>query len=116
MVGGVVALGLVIGGLLFVFRPHLPIPGEIKKQLNLSVLYPDGSGGYEIDESTLSYDKQAKVLIFHIKSKDRDLTVSQQATPDPFIDIPEYYPKLMEKLHSYSDFESLNGKVSLTRP
>ena len=44
------------------------------------------------------------------------MLISEQATPQVFNDIPEYYPKLIEKLNGYSDFDSVLGKVSLTKP
>ncbi len=113
---GVIALGSIIILLLVVFRPHSPIPDSIAKQLNFSVFYPDMGEEFKADPATINYDGSSKVLLFHVKSAKNDITLTQQATPDPINDIPEYYPKLMEKLNNYKDFDSVNGKVSLTRP
>jgi hypothetical protein len=115
-VAGALAVGLVVGGILWLVHPRLPISSEIRKQLTFPLFYPGTESSYVVDAKTVNYNGHDKVLIFHAKSGDTDMTISEQATPDPFNDIPEYYPKLIEKLHGYNDFDSLNGKVSLTRP
>jgi len=113
---GVLVTGLLVAGLLVIFRPRVPIPDRIVHQLNFSLMYPDASSGYEVDPSKTSYDASSKVLIFHAKQEGVELIITEQATPDPFNDIPQYYPKLIEKLNGYKDFDSINGSVSLTRP
>jgi hypothetical protein len=113
---GVLGLGLAIAGLMFLLRPQPPLPETLMKQVNFLVLYPAPAQKYVLAPDKASYDQQAKVLIFHATKPGIDLTISQQATPEQFTDIPEYFPKLVEKLNSYSGFDSLNGKVYLTRP
>jgi hypothetical protein len=115
-VAGVVTLGVVIVGVLLAFRPQVPLPVDITKQLSFPLVYPPTKTSYTMDKKSASYSASAKVLIFHAKADNLDLTISEQATPDTINDIPEYYPKLIEKLNGYSDFDSLNGKVSLTHP
>lgn len=116
----VVAGAVAVGGLLVValvfLKPHSPVPAAIARQLHFSVFYPDGTDGYSVKPATVSYDGQAKVLLLHAQKGDSDLTISEQATPDTFNDIPEYYSKLVEKLNGYADFDSANGHVSLTLP
>jgi hypothetical protein len=115
-IGSVVLMGLLIAGLLFVLRPQPPIPSAIYAKLSFSFFYVPPSSGYKIDPTLTTYDASAKVVIFHAKMGSRDMLISEQATPQIFNDVPEYYPKLIEKLNGYSDFDSINGKVSLTRP
>lgn len=109
-------LGIVIFAVVLLARPRFPLSEEIQKQLTFSLLYPDGSSGHKIAADTATYDGRTKVLIFHAKKGEIDMTISEQATPEQFNDIPEYYPKLVEKLHAYTTFDSLHGKVSLTQP
>jgi hypothetical protein len=115
-VTGALAVGLLVGLILWLLHPRAPISSEIRKQVSFPLFYPGAESRYAVDAQTVTYNARDKVLIFHAKSGDVDMTISEQATPDPLNDIPEYYPKLIEKLHGYSDFDSLNGKVSLTRP
>ena len=110
------AVGFVLALVLVLLRPQVPIPTEIRKQLNFSVFYPNKRSIYKVDQKTASYDPKTKVLIFHAKSANNDLTIAEQATPDPFNDIPQYYEKFTQVLNGYKDFDSANGKVSLTRP
>jgi len=116
VLAGCVALGLVIAGLLYAFRPHLPIPDAMLKKLNFSVFYPGKDNAFSIDSKSVNYDESSRVLLFHVRNDSNDITITQQATPDPINDIPEYYPKLLEKLGDYKDFDSANGKVGLTHP
>jgi len=113
---GAVAVGLVLAIVLVALRPRMPIPESILQKLNFSVFYPGGHSTYKVDQNSITYSSSDKVLIFHAKSDDNDLTISEQATPDSFNDIPDYYTKLLEKLNDYKDFDSVSGKVALTRP
>jgi hypothetical protein len=115
-IGGALCVGLIIAGVLLAFRPQVPIPAETLKQLKFSLLYPPSNDGYVVDQTTINYNRDAGALIFHAKKANDEFVFSEQPTPDSINDIPEYYAKMTEKLNSYSDFESLNGKVSLTRP
>jgi hypothetical protein len=115
-IGSVAMLGLLIGVGLYILRPQPPIPDNIYKKLNFSLFYPDPASGYKINQAFVSYDSNAKVVIFHAKSGGRDMLISEQATPAVFNDIPDYYQKLIEKLNGYSSFDSINGTVSLTKP
>lgn len=116
MVSGALLLGALVMTLVVVLKPQSPIPADVLSRLNFPVFYPDSVTGYEVDKDSVAYNAHAKVLIFHTKSSSQDFTISEQATPDEFNDIPDYYSKLIDKLHGYSNFDSVNGKVSLTRP
>ncbi len=115
------ALGvLVIGGVLLVgvltTRGRPVIPVEIGRQANFVVFYPQTSEEIKLDQKTLTYNPSLKQLSFVVSFSNRYITFSQQNTPDQFNDIPEYFPKLIEKMNRYSTIENANGKVSLTRP
>lgn len=44
------------------------------------------------------------------------LTITQQATPSVFSDVPQYFPTLITRLNEYSSFGSIYGTVHLTKP
>ncbi|HSX01851.1 MAG TPA: hypothetical protein VLI05_00895 [Candidatus Saccharimonadia bacterium] len=116
VVVGAIAVGLVMAGVLMVLRPQPPISADIQKQLSFALIYPAASIGYVIDQSTVTYNGQAKALTFTAAGSSNRLVFSEQATPETFSDIPDYYQKLTEKLHDYEDFDSTVGHVALTRP
>jgi hypothetical protein len=117
MVVVVLALGIVVVGLLIIHGQQSPIPAAIERQANFAIMYPDGSAGYDVAANTVSYNSSANGLIFHVRNKSGlDVTVTEQATPAQFDDIPQYYPTLIEKLRGYGQVDSVNGKVDLTHP
>src|SRR4051812_24666625 len=78
MLGAVVVGGFLVA-MIIVFWPRSPIPAEVRKQVSFVVFYPDKTTGYIINKDSLTYDPRSKVLIFHTKKDDVDLTVSEQA-------------------------------------
>ncbi|HSW37689.1 MAG TPA: hypothetical protein VLG37_04975 [Candidatus Saccharimonadales bacterium] len=91
------------------------IPKDIKKQLNIVTLLPK-SDQIIVDHHSFKYDSNAKVLTFVVSGFGIKNTISEQATPDPINDIPQYLDKLTESLHEYTSFDTAAGKVYLTRP
>jgi hypothetical protein len=49
-------------------------------------------------------------------SSSNKLYITEQNTPDPFNDIPQYYPTLLGKLNEYSEIQTSIGTVALTHP
>ena len=114
IIGGVAVLGLITIVILLV-APKNPIPGPIKKQLTSTLLVPRG-GGAVVDRASVNYDRNQKLLIFNVAYVGIKLVVSQQPTPDQFVDIPDVYTKLIDGLNNYSSFDSSIGTVHLTKP
>lgn len=114
-----IAGGVLLGGIMIfflMFRVASPFPDDVQRQITFSVLYPGASSDYEVDAKSIAYMPKDKVLIFHVKNGSNGITLTQQATPDPFNDIPDYYTKVVEELHGYASFDSVHGKVALTHP
>ncbi len=44
------------------------------------------------------------------------MTITEQATPSGFTDIPQAYDKFINSLSGYFSFGSVNGTVNLVRP
>ena len=107
----VAAIGV---GWLIISRPV--IPPDIKKQIDFLVLYPQGDSNIVVDRSTFKYDSQNHVLSFVVTCFGVKNTITEQATPDSFNDIPQYLDKVLQQLNSYSSFDTDMGKANLTHP
>ncbi len=111
----VAIIALATGVFLHVRSPQI-IPAQIKQQLDFLIFLPEGDQSSHIDRQSFKYDANLKVFSVVITSFNVKNTISEQATPDSFNDIPGYYDKLTEKLNSYASFDTDLGKVYLTRP
>jgi hypothetical protein len=111
----VLSIGFAVVGYLALW-PRGPIPKEIMQQIDYGVYFPD-LGKYKIDESSIKYDSVNKGISYEVRTTQPGnvLTVSQQTVPETFIDIPQYYEKVVEQMGSYSTLETTIGKVSLTK-
>lgn len=118
----VIVLSLFVGfGLIFVlvlfFNPiKPPLPGQIKSQVTSTILVPEGSG-YVVDRESVKYAQKDKLLTFKITKNDKTLaTITQQPTPDTFVDIPEFSTKFFQQAGEYKTFDTAIGTVHLLRP
>lgn len=105
---------LVVVGLVLVTAS--PIPKEIRQKVPFTLIYPKSNKLIVLDKSSIKYDEKLRQMSFMVRYAGCTITFAEQTTPDQFVDIPEYLPKLLEKMNSYSSFENTVGKVSLTRP
>jgi hypothetical protein len=93
------------------------IPKEILKKTAFTVFTIDPSDEiWSLDKSITTYDKSAGVLTLHFTNSSNKITATQQVTPDPFTDIPNYYSILLNKLFVYEEIQTSIGTVALTRP
>lgn len=109
-------LAIVTAGLFLILKPNQPIPQPIQKQLDF---IPYIAKGQDItpDKNSYKYDSSQKGLSFTVSSAQYGkLTFSEQSTPQQFIDIPDLYTKLVDKLNRYSVFNNQLGTVYLTKP
>jgi len=116
-----VGLGLVFGVVVSVVLAfsHSPIPLDIRKSATFDLYYPSANiDGWQIKKGSATYNAQSRNVIMTLENADKSnsIVLSQQATPDAFTDIPNYYQKLLDTLHQYNEFDSGIGKVTLTRP
>jgi hypothetical protein len=99
------------------FTPRPAIPATVRDRLEFTpfVLKPDGS--LTADAASYKYDASQKGFSFVAHNEDGvELTISQQATPQSFIDIPDLYSKLVDNMGRYGAFDNQLGTVYLTRP
>jgi len=115
ILGVAIGVGVVLGWLHFKSSSS-PIPKNIKKQLSFIVLYPAPDPNTKVNKATFKYDSQNGVFSFVVLTYGISNTITEQSTPDPFNDIPNYYQTFVTKLRSYSTFDTDIGKVDLTRP
>ena len=100
----------------FMHRAQALIPDYITKQLEFVLIYPGGQYREAVNTNSLKYDPTNKVLSFTITLRGSGLTVTEQATPSAFSDIPQYYDKLVQRMNGYKTLDTYNGKVDLTKP
>ncbi len=113
----IVSLGLILVVALIVFPSKPPIPGSIKKQVTSAILIPKQSNTNDI-RNTAKYDATNKLLTFRsdIKDAGTNVTVTEQPTPDQFVDIPQFEAKFFEQAGEYKTFETTIGTVHLLKP
>lgn len=93
------------------------LPTTVKDQLTFPFYWPDKTAPLMIDKKTIKYDANSKAISYIAQTSDGAvLTISQQATPQSFTDVPQAYSKLVEILVQYGVFDSPNGTVYLTHP
>ena len=93
------------------------VPGDIQNRLDFKPFVLTAGAVVAVDASTYKYDSSQKLLSFVANSNNLGkLTFSEQTTPPQFIDIQDYYPKLVDTLNRYSAFDNQFGTVYLTRP
>ena len=112
--GSFVAVGgLIIVGLLLGQKP--PIPRPIKQQVTSTILAPKSSS-FATDRESVKYSPNLKLLTFNVQTDTIKVVVSEQPTPENFIDIPQVYDKVVEGMGEYQKFDTAVGTVHLTRP
>jgi hypothetical protein len=80
------------------------------------VLYPDSQSPATVKTGSIKYDAGTQVLTYIIADAGVPITISEQSTPQAFIDIPQSYATLINSLNNYASFDSLQGTVALTYP
>lgn len=102
----------------FKFMKHTPVISPfIKSQVSTPIFLPSQKD-YKVDPQSVTFDTREKLLTFTATNigDGSTVVVTQQPTPDTFTDIPQYFDKLVEAMGQYKQFDSLNGKVTLTKP
>ncbi len=90
---------------------------SIRTAASFTLFWPSPTAPIRGDRTTIKYDYTENLFSFVAHTDDgTTITISEQATPGSFVDIPQSYDKLTEGLHSYKAFDSQAGKVNLTRP
>ena len=118
LISPITALCLVAAAIaLFLFAKNPPaIPQNIQKQVNFVIFYPQENAQTSIQKTTIKYNSQLKQISYIVNFSGRQITFAEQSSPDSFADDPNFYPKFIESLNGYATFDSINGRVDLTRP
>jgi len=111
-----VLLALVIFGIWLLHRDADPIPRKVRKQISFSILEPQPKTAWYLDPKSISYSTRTNVLTMTAKSSESSLSINEQAQPDVFNDVPQYYSSLLNKLNQYDDLHTDIGTVTLTHP
>ncbi len=107
-------IGLVVIGVMLV-APKPPVPVEIKRAVTSTIMVPQVRE-VEVSRDSMIYDSKLKLLSFTVAAYGVKTVVSEQPTPESFIDIPQVYDKVVTNMNEYSKFDSDSGTVHLTRP
>jgi hypothetical protein len=95
--------------------PKPLLPKIVTRQVSFSIFAPDKKVA-QIDSSTVKYDASQKLLSYYVNYAGTRAVVSEQPTPEQFIDIPQTYEKVRESMREYSKFDTPSGIVYLTMP
>ena len=93
-------------------RSNPPFPSSIAKQVSFVTYVP--AHDWSADTAHATYN--AGVLLFTAQRTNVTLSLSEQATPSVFGDVPQYYSALLGKMNQYDSFGTANGTVYLTKP
>ncbi len=114
-----VAVGLITFGIVRVILnvDTGAIPQSIQTQLNFTPFVVNKQSTLKVSSSSYKFDQELDGLSFIANSQSTGrLTISEQATPQEFIDVPDVYSKLVDGMNRYSVFQNQLGTVYLTRP
>ena len=93
------------------------LPTSMAQQIHFAVFRPAHTARPADVKKTLNFQASSKFLTYKLQhDSGATLTITQQATPESFVDVPLAYDKLIESLQQYSAFDSVQGKVFLTHP
>jgi hypothetical protein len=88
----------------------------IAKQLDYKAFVPASSAGAVVDKTTYKYDAKTKIFSYvALIGGEVRATVTEQALPSEFVDIPEAFEKMASAMGAFLTFDSSFGRVSICR-
>jgi len=116
IIGGAALIGG--GGALLYHALHKPpiIPPAIQTAVTFPILIPDQRQSQPYPVMNMRYDASLSRLTYQTAISGSLIDISEQATPEAFVDVPQAYDKLIASLVEYKSFGSPQGTVSLTHP
>jgi hypothetical protein len=88
------------------------VPANIRQQISFIIYVP--SPDWQTPPDDMLYTES--VLGFASTQSGTSVSINEQATPDIFSEVPQYFPSLLDKLNRYASFDTANGTVYLTKP
>lgn len=113
---GVIVFALIGAGIIAWSLNRSILPSRIRNQISYPVFYPTDHNPAKAIRSTIKYDKAQQLLTYTARTKASELIISNQPTPDAFVEVPATYEKVLSAMHPYAAFDSSLGKVTLARP
>lgn len=107
-------IGSVVIGVMLI-APKPPVPAEVKRAVTSTLMVPQVRD-VDVARESMKYDGSLKLLTYTVSAYGVKTVVSEQPTPENFIDIPQVYDKVVEGMNEYSKFDTDSGTVHLTRP
>jgi hypothetical protein len=104
--------------LYFVLRPQKPdIIRQTQKKVGFTIFAPSRDDKtWLLNKESIEYDTTVGVLTLHIQQGSNSIVITEQATPEPFTDIPNYSSIFLGKLNEYKELTVSLGTISLTHP
>ena len=111
---------LIISVIVFLFissssQPPI-VPNDIISQVNFPIFYPPVSQQMTVEAGSYRYAKSLGQVTFIVNFDNKHITFAEQSSPDSFAADPSFYTAFVQKLGGYANFDSVNGRVDLTRP
>ncbi|HSX07383.1 MAG TPA: hypothetical protein VLG11_00650 [Candidatus Saccharimonadales bacterium] len=106
------AVGAVVAAGIWLRPAGSPLPASVMRTVTFALYYPDKSWRTEATQATYTNG----VVALTTQKAGITLSVTEQATPPVFGDVPQYYPSLLAKMNEYASFNSALGTVYLTKP
>lgn len=92
---------------------------DIQKKVGFTIFLPDQKTGvWVVNESSIVMNNDTGVLTYSVNKSDNtnDIVITEQATPDPFNDVPNYSSIFLSKLNQYQQLNIPLGTAALTHP
>ena len=111
----VLAAAVAISTVVLVKSNASALPKSIREQVTSTLIVPQGKA-VTLDRASATYDSQLKVLVYRVNAYGAQVTISEQPTPDSFIDVPQVFDKIANGMQEYAKFDTDIGTVHLGRP
>lgn len=105
-----------IAAVVWLVWPRPVVPAKISQQYPATVFLPKESATTRVDRNTVKYDSKLKLLTMTLTASGTKMVLSEQPTPDTFVDIPQAYDKVISNMQEYESFETSIGRVHLVKP
>jgi hypothetical protein len=114
-VGSLATLGLIVLIVIWVWPNKPVISSKIKSQLTSTLLLPQDPR-FKVEQTTIKFNKNLSLLTYYVSVFGHQVLMSEQPTPQSFIDIPQAYTQLVQGMNDYEDIDVSVGTVHLTTP
>lgn len=90
------------------------------RQINFNIFIPDQDLNKQdvwiIDRQSTYYNQETKTLTIVAKKDNKEVIITEQATPEAFKDIPGQFSRMLASINQYSQQSTNLGNVALVHP